>query len=54
VAAAARRGVGVEGLALHRFESGGPPGLVLGFGNLSEPAIEHGLRLLGEAWAEAS
>jgi GntR family transcriptional regulator/MocR family aminotransferase len=48
-AAAAERGVGVEGLALHRFDSSGPPGLVLGFGSLAEPAIEHGIRLLGDA-----
>ncbi len=40
-----------EGLALHRFTPGGPPGLVLGFGNLSEPAIEQGVRLLAEAYA---
>jgi GntR family transcriptional regulator/MocR family aminotransferase len=52
VAAAAARGVGVEGLALHRFHSGGAPGLVLGYGSLSEPAIEQGVRLLGEAYAE--
>ncbi|HYM54467.1 MAG TPA: PLP-dependent aminotransferase family protein [Solirubrobacteraceae bacterium] len=50
--AAAARGVGVEGLALHRFVPGGPPGLLLGYGNLSEPAIEHGVRLLGEAYEE--
>jgi len=50
VAAAAARGVGVEGLALHRFRAGGAPGLVLGYGNLSEPAIEQGVRLLGEAY----
>jgi hypothetical protein len=25
---------------------------VLGYGNLSEPAIEQGVRLLGEAFAE--
>jgi GntR family transcriptional regulator/MocR family aminotransferase len=52
VAAAATRGVGVEGLALHRFIPDGPPGLVLGYGNLAEPAIEQGVRLLGEALAE--
>lgn len=52
VAAAAARGVGVEGLALHRFNPGGPPGLVLGFGCLSEPAIERGVRQLGEALQE--
>jgi GntR family transcriptional regulator/MocR family aminotransferase len=49
VAAAAERGVGIEGLALHRFRSSGPPGLVLGFACLSEPAIEHGIRLLADA-----
>jgi GntR family transcriptional regulator/MocR family aminotransferase len=52
VAAAAERGVGVEGLALHRFNPGGPPGLVLGFGCLSEPAIDRGVRLLAEALRE--
>jgi GntR family transcriptional regulator/MocR family aminotransferase len=48
---AADRGVGMEGLSWHRFTPGGPPGLLLGFGNLSEPAIEHGVRLLGAAYA---
>lgn len=52
VTAAAGRGVGVEGLALHRFNPGGPPGLVLGFGCLSEPAIDRGVRLLAEALHE--
>jgi GntR family transcriptional regulator/MocR family aminotransferase len=52
LAAAATHGVGAEGLAQHRFTTGGPPGLVLGYGNLSEPAIEQGVRLLGEAFAE--
>jgi GntR family transcriptional regulator/MocR family aminotransferase len=48
--AAAERGVGAEGLALHRFAADGPPGVLLGYGNLSEPAIEQGVRLLGEAY----
>ncbi len=52
--AAASRGVGVEGLALHRFVPGGTPGLLLGYGNLSEPAIEQGVRLLGEALEDVS
>lgn len=52
VAASAARGVGLEGLALHRFNAAGPPGLVLGFASLSEPAIDNGLRLLAEAFAE--
>ena len=49
ISAAAERGIGLEGLALHRYEADGPPGLVLGFANLAEPAIEHGIRLLAEA-----
>ena len=36
-----------SGLSLHRFNPAWPPGLVLGFGCLSEPAIERGVRLLG-------
>ncbi len=50
--AAAARGVGMEGLSWHRFRPGGPPGVLLGYGNLSEPAIEQGVRLIGEALAE--
>jgi len=42
-------GVGVEGLSWHRCVHGGPPGVVLGFGNLAEPTIERGVRLLAEA-----
>jgi GntR family transcriptional regulator/MocR family aminotransferase len=54
IAAAATRGVGMEGLAWHRFAHGGPPGLLLGYGNLSEPAIEQGVRLIAQALAEVS
>jgi GntR family transcriptional regulator/MocR family aminotransferase len=50
--AAAERGVGMEGLSWHRFKPGGPPGVLLGYGNLSEPAIEQGVRLIAEALAE--
>lgn len=50
--AAAKRGVGAEGLALHRFAADGPPGVLLGYGNLSEPAIEQGIRLLGECYEQ--
>lgn len=50
LAAAAERGVGLEGLSLHRFSPGGGPGLVLGYGGQAEPAIEHGVRLLAEAF----
>jgi GntR family transcriptional regulator / MocR family aminotransferase len=49
IAKAAERGVGLEGLALHRFAPTGPPGLLLGFAGLPEPAIEHGIELLAEA-----
>jgi len=52
IAAAAERGVGLEGLALHRFKPEGPPGLVLGFAGLPEPAIEQSIRLLAKALAE--
>jgi GntR family transcriptional regulator / MocR family aminotransferase len=52
LAAAAARGVGMEGLAWHRYAHGGPPGMLLGYGNLSEPAIEHGVRLIAQALAE--
>jgi GntR family transcriptional regulator/MocR family aminotransferase len=52
--AAAARGVGMEGLSWHRFAHGGPPGLLLGFGSLSEPAIEQGVRLIADALAEVS
>lgn len=50
VEAAAAQGLGLEGLSLHRFRSGGEPGLVLGYGALSEPAIEHSMRLLAEGF----
>jgi GntR family transcriptional regulator/MocR family aminotransferase len=49
VEAAAGRGVGLEGLAHHRFRPGGPPGLILGFAGLPEPAIEQSVRLVAEA-----
>jgi GntR family transcriptional regulator / MocR family aminotransferase len=54
LAAAAARGVGIEGLAWHRFAHGGPPGVLLGYGNLSEPAIEQGVRLIAEALEEVA
>jgi GntR family transcriptional regulator/MocR family aminotransferase len=49
VARAAELGVGLEGLELHRFDPGGPGGLVLGFGALAEPAIERALALVATA-----
>jgi GntR family transcriptional regulator / MocR family aminotransferase len=50
--AAGAHGVGMEGLGWHRFRSGGTPGVLLGYGNLSEPAIEQGVRLLARSLAE--
>jgi GntR family transcriptional regulator/MocR family aminotransferase len=49
LAAAARRGVGLEGLSLHSYTGQGPPGLVMGYAYLAEPAIERGVRLLRPA-----
>jgi GntR family transcriptional regulator / MocR family aminotransferase len=49
LAAAARRGVGIEGLSLHSYTGERQPGLVLGHAYLAEPAIERGIRLLAEA-----
>jgi GntR family transcriptional regulator/MocR family aminotransferase len=54
IAAAAGRGVGLEGLALHRFKPAGPPGLVIGFAGLTEAAIEQSIRLVAEALAETA
>jgi GntR family transcriptional regulator/MocR family aminotransferase len=53
VSAAAARGIGVEGLAWHRLRAGGPPGLVLGFANLSAGAIERGISELARALESA-
>ena len=49
LAAAARHGVGIEGLSLHSYTGECRPGLVVGHGYLAEPAIERGVRLLAEA-----
>lgn len=49
LAAAARRGVGVEGLSLHSYTGECPRGVVLGHGYMAEPAIERGVQLLAEA-----
>jgi GntR family transcriptional regulator/MocR family aminotransferase len=47
LAAAARQGVGLEGLSLHSYTGECPPGLVMGHAHLAESAIERGVRLLG-------
>jgi GntR family transcriptional regulator/MocR family aminotransferase len=49
LAAAARHGVGIEGLSLHSYTGDCPPGAVLGHGYLAEPAIERGVELLAKA-----
>jgi GntR family transcriptional regulator/MocR family aminotransferase len=49
LAAATRRGVGVEGLSLHSYTGRCPPGVVLGHAYLAEPAIQRGVQLLAEA-----
>lgn len=49
IAAAARHGVGVEGLSLHSYTGDSPPGLVLGHGHLAGPAIDRGIQLLADA-----
>jgi GntR family transcriptional regulator / MocR family aminotransferase len=53
LAAAARHGVGIEGLSLHSYTGECPPGVVLGYGYMAEPAIDRGIQLLAEA-AEAA
>ena len=49
LAAAARHGVGIEGLSLHSYTGGCPPGLVLGHAHMAQPAIERGVQLLSDA-----
>jgi GntR family transcriptional regulator/MocR family aminotransferase len=49
ILAAAPLGVGVEGLSLHSYLGDCPPGLVLGYASMAEPAIERGVTLLGDA-----
>ena len=49
ITAAARHGVGIEGLSLHSYTGECPPGLVLGHGYLAEPSIARGVQLLRAA-----
>jgi GntR family transcriptional regulator/MocR family aminotransferase len=49
ITAAARHGVGIEGLSLHSYTGDCPPGLVLGYAYMSVPALQRGVELLGEA-----
>jgi GntR family transcriptional regulator/MocR family aminotransferase len=48
MAAAAARGVGLDGLGEQRMTPG-PPGLILGYGRIAEPAIDRGVARLAEA-----
>jgi len=50
---AARHGVGVEPLGLHRFEPDGTTGLVLGYGALAAPALERAIDLLSNMLPKA-
>jgi GntR family transcriptional regulator / MocR family aminotransferase len=54
LAAAARRGVGLEGLAWHRSGDAGPGGVLAGYAGLPEPALAHAVRLLAEAVASVA
>lgn len=49
LAAAARHGLGVEGLSLHSYLGDCSPGVVLGYANMAEPAIARGVRILADA-----
>jgi GntR family transcriptional regulator/MocR family aminotransferase len=49
VAAAARRGVSVEGLARYRLRSTGPGALLFGYATLDEARLGLGVRLVAEA-----
>ncbi|MDW5598893.1 PLP-dependent aminotransferase family protein, partial [Conexibacter stalactiti] len=51
LARAAAAGMILHGLSQYRVAPG-PPGLVLGFGNLSEPAIARGIARLAQVYAE--
>jgi GntR family transcriptional regulator/MocR family aminotransferase len=52
LASAAERDVGMEGLSWHRADPRrGPPGLLLGYANLPQPAIDAGIQRIAEAAA---
>jgi GntR family transcriptional regulator/MocR family aminotransferase len=52
VEAAARRGVGVYGVAPYRIDSQGPGGLIFGYATLDERLIEEGVEILAEVVGE--
>jgi len=49
ITAAARHGVGIEGLSLHSYTGTCPPGLVLGYASMVEAAIDRGVELLAQS-----
>jgi GntR family transcriptional regulator / MocR family aminotransferase len=51
IAAAARRGVGVYGVAPYRLSRGGDPGLIFGYAGLDETTITEGVEILGQVIA---
>jgi DNA-binding transcriptional MocR family regulator len=52
LASAAERDVGMEGLGWDRSDPRGrPPGLLLGYANLSQPSIDNGIHRIAEAVA---
>jgi GntR family transcriptional regulator/MocR family aminotransferase len=52
LAAAARRGVGLEGLSLHHSGDVRSAGVLVGYAGLAEPALIQAMRLIAEAMAE--
>ncbi|WP_407562436.1 PLP-dependent aminotransferase family protein [Streptomyces sp. 184] len=52
VAAAARRGVALRGVARYRLDPAGPGGLIFGYATLSERAIARGIAALARAVAD--
>jgi hypothetical protein len=49
VAAAANEGILVHGLATARFDpEAGPPGLIIGYGNVTAAGIAQGIRELAQ------
>jgi GntR family transcriptional regulator/MocR family aminotransferase len=52
VQAAARRGVGVYGVAPYRIGSEGPGGLIFGYATLNEPMIAEGVGILADVVAD--
>jgi GntR family transcriptional regulator/MocR family aminotransferase len=52
VAAAARRGLRLHGVAKYRLRTSGPGGLIFGYATLSERAIAEGVAILADAVAD--